>query len=250
MLRSIIVEDEKNNRETLKSMLLEFCPGVEVMGMAASVPEARDMIHRLKPELIFLDIELQTGSGFELLEPAGSVDFDVIFTTAYEQYAIKAIKLSSLDYLLKPIDIEELQQAVEKAIQKKHTHTHSDQIEVLLSHLKTKPAPPRKICLATSEGLEYIATQDIILCEANGSYTTFYVKDGIRIMVSKNLKEYESLLEGLDFMRVHNSYLINLREVKKFIKADGGSIIMQNGHQVSISPKKRQLFMDAMGALM
>lgn len=249
MLRSIIVEDEKNNRETLKNMLTEFCQGVEVVGMAATVPEARALIQQKSPDLIFLDIELQTGSGFELLEPAESVNFEVIFTTAFEQYALKAIKISSLDYLLKPIDIAELQQAVKKAKDKKNNKSNKERVEVLLSHITSSPDQQKKICLATSEGLEFVTTSDIIFCEACGSYTTFHLKNNSKIVVSKNLKEYETLLDGNNFLRVHNSYLINLRQVKKYIKADGGSIIMENDHQISISVKKRQVFVDAMAAL-
>jgi two-component system LytT family response regulator len=245
MLRVVIVEDETHSREALKSLLMEFCENVEIVGLAGDVDSAVKTIRETKPDVVFLDVELQTGTGFNVLEKTQDIHFDIIFTTAFEQYAVKAIKLSSIDYLLKPIDITELQQAVEKAQVKRSEEDQQKKLETLMSNLETSSGNKR-ICLATSDGLEFINVSDIIYCEASGSYTTFYLTNGNKILVSKNLKEYESVLSDQHFMRVHNSFLINLIEVKKFVKSDGGYILMKNNTQISISQKKRDEFLERM----
>ncbi|XOV93407.1 MAG: LytR/AlgR family response regulator transcription factor [Bacteroidota bacterium] len=250
ILRSVIVEDEKHSRESLKALLTDFCEGVEVVQMAANVEEAITTIDTCRPDLVFLDIELQTGTGFNVLEGVKDRTFDVIFTTAFDQYAIQAIKFSSLDYLLKPIDIDELQSAVNKAIDKKQNGAASnDQVELLLKNIRTEQPQRRKICLATSDGLEFINVEDIIYCEASGSYTNFHLKGDKLILVSKNLKEYEHMLNPDLFMRVHNSFLINLSEVQKFVKSEGGYILMNTNKQISISQSRRDEFLVRMGKL-
>ena len=198
--------------------------------------------------MFFLDIELQSGTDFDLLEQAGEISFEVIFTTAFEQYAIKAVKFSSLDYLLKPIDVEELQSAVKKLHQNGTTRDYKQQIKTLIENLKQQPKL-NKICLSPALGFEFINVSEIIYCHANGSYTSFVLKNGSNFIVSKHLKEYENLLTEQLFMRVHNSFLINLKEVKKFIKADGGYIIMSNNDSVSISRGKKDGFLTAMQLL-
>ena len=249
MLRSVIVEDEKHGRETLKNLLEEFCEGVEIIAMAENVEQAVEVISKHKPDLVFLDIELQTGTGFEVLQRLNPLSFEVIFTTAFEHYALKAIKFSSIDYLLKPIDIEELQQAIQKVNLKKDKDKYRAQLELLLQNLSGSPEDKKKICLATSDGIEFIDINSILYCEANGSYTNFYIEVLGKLMVSKNLKEYEQLLIDHNFMRVHNSFLINLSKVKKFVKSDGGYILMQNDGLVNISQGKRDEFMERMVSL-
>ncbi len=249
-LRAVIVEDEKHSRETLKSLLIEFCVDIEVVAMASSVDEAVSMIKSLKPDVVFLDIELQTGTGFDVLDQVFLLNFEVIFTTAFEQYAIKAVKFSSLDYLLKPIDLEELQKAIGKARIKKNQEVYKKQLETLMLNLKQQKPKLNKICLATSDGFEFINVNDIIYCKAEGSYTAFILKKSEKLLVSKHLKEYENLLLEQDFMRVHNSFLINLKEVKKYIKSDGGYIIMNNNDTVSISRSKKDDFIDVISTLM
>jgi two-component system, LytTR family, response regulator len=249
-LKAIIVEDEKHSRETLKNLLEEFCTDINVIDSAASVNEAVTKISESNPDIVFLDIELQTGTGFDVLTQLKDIKFEVIFTTAFEQYAIKAVKFSSLDYLLKPIDIEELQDAVEKARTKKNQNVYKKQLETLMLNLKEQKPKLNKICLATSDGFEFVNVNNIIYCKAEGSYTSFVLHNNTKLLVSKHLKEYESLLLEQDFMRVHNSYLINLKEVKKYIKADGGYIIMNNNDTVSISRSKKEGFLEIMSALM
>lgn len=245
-LRAVIVEDEKHSRETLNNLLSEFCSNIEVVGLADSVSEAIEVINNQKPDVIFLDIELQSGTGFDVLNKIAHLNFKVIFTTAFEQYAIKAVKFSSLDYLLKPIDVEELQHAVEKARKAKDREVYRKKLETLFSNLKQQQPNLEKICLSTTDGFEFIDVSDIIYCKAEGSYTNFILKDSSSILVSKHLKEYENLLKDLNFMRVHNSFLINLKEVKKYIKSDGGYILMNNNDTVSVSRNKKDDFFASM----
>ncbi|WP_190810773.1 LytTR family DNA-binding domain-containing protein [Flagellimonas sp. S3867] len=249
ILKVVIVEDEKHSRETLKSLLEEFCKDVQVIAMASSVQEAVKVLSVYSPDVVFLDIELQSGVGFDVLNQIKEPSFEVIFTTAFEKYAVKAIKFSSLDYLLKPIDLDELQQSVEKARTRMDTNVYRQQIDTLMQSLSRESNKQEKICLATTAGMEFIAIDDIILCKADGSYTSFVLKNKTSLLVSKHLKEYENLLSDQLFMRVHNSYLINLREVKKYIKSDGGYIIMSNDMHVSLSPRKKDDLIDAMKRL-
>ncbi|SRX74556.1 LytR/AlgR family response regulator transcription factor [Aequorivita antarctica] len=245
-LRAIIVDDEKHSRETLNNLVIEFCEDVEVLTTVSNIEDAVLAIKTLKPDLLFLDIELQTGTGFDILEQLNEVNFEVIFTTAFEQYALKAVKFSSLDYLLKPIDLDELQKAVEKAKKIKDRNIYSKQLETLIHNLKQQQPINNKICLATADGYEFINVEEIMYCKAEGSYTSFKLISGINLLVSKHLKEYENLLTDQYFMRVHNSYLINLNEVKKYVKADGGYILMNNGEPVSISRSKKEDFFKIM----
>lgn len=245
-LKAIIVDDENHSRETLKNLIEEFCINVEVLASVNSVQKALIEIPRLKPDVVFLDIELQTGTGFDILEQLDTINFEVIFTTAFEQYAIKAVKFSSLDYLLKPIDLEELQKAVEKAKKAKDKNVYNKQLEMLLFNLKQNHSGLTKLCLSTAEGFEFIEVDEILYCKAEGSYTSFKLKNNESLLVSKHLKEYENLLKDQKFMRVHNSFLINLKEVKKYYKSDGGYILMNNNDPVSISRNKKDQFFEAM----
>ena len=246
VLKVVIVEDEKGSREALRALLEEFCDDGNVIASADSVQEAIKVLSVFSPDVVFLDIELQSGEGFDILRQIKEPSFDVIFTTAFEKYAIKAIKFSSLDYLLKPIDLDELKEAVAKARHQRDTSVYRQQIHTLMQNLGKEPYQQQKICLATTSGMEFIAIKDIIFCKADGSYTSFILNDGSSLLVSKHLKEYENLLSEHLFMRVHNSYVINLREVKKYVKSDGGYIIMSNDMHVSISPRKKDDLIDSM----
>lgn len=248
-LKVVIVEDEKHSRETLKTLLEEFCEDVKIIATASSVNEAVKVLSVFSPDVVFLDIELQPGVGFDVLNQIKEPNFEIIFTTAFEKYAIKAIKFSSLDYLLKPIDLDELQQAIEKARNRMDKNVSRLQIETLIQNLSQETPRQEKICLATTSGMEFISIEDIIVCKADGSYTSFILKNKSPLLVSKHLKEYENLLAEQQFMRVHNSYLINLKEVKKYIKSDGGYIIMSNDMHVSISPRKKEELIGVMKRL-
>jgi len=247
--RVIIVEDEKHSLEALKNLLTEFFPEVNVVAMASDVKNATDIIRQHQPDIVFMDIELNPGTGFDVLTHTRNLNYAVIFTTAYEQYAIQAIRFSSVDYLLKPIDLDELRGAIDKAARVISNQRRQQQIDLLLTNLSAENNLQRKICLASSEGLEFFNVSEIIHCEANGAYTEFTMQENRKIMVSKNIKEYENMLPEHYFMRVHNRHLINLTEVKKYIRADGGSILMNNGDTVYLSPRKKDEFLLRMGGL-
>lgn len=243
MLSAIIVEDELCSREALKNLIKDYCPELEVFAAAASVEEGVQVINNLQPDLLFLDIALNVGTGFDLLEQVQNRPFDMIFTTAYEHYALRAIKFSAIDYLLKPLDIEELTEAVRKVIDKRQTHSYNHQIDALLHNLQSQNHRRHTITLSTAEGMIFVPVHDIIRLEAMGSYTQFYLRDGKKVLVSKHLKEYEQLLQEADFCRVHQSHLVNLNEVRKYVKADGGYVILNDQSRITISTRRKEFFL-------
>lgn len=243
--KAVIIEDEVLSREFLSSLVREFCPQLELAGVAGSVEEAVALIRSTEPQLVFLDIEMQTGTGFDVLQQLGQTDFQVIFTTAFDHYAIRAIKFSAVDYLLKPIHLEELESAVAKAVQQ-IGGKEDNRLELLLRNFNKPSGDNFCISLSTSEGVDFVELSTIIRLEAKGPYTIFYLKDGRQIMVSRNLKEYELTLQEHGFFRIHNSNMINLKDVKRWVKTDGGYAIMSDGAMVAISPKKKEDFMALM----
>ena len=206
MIRGIIVEDEKHSRETLVGMLQRYCKNVEIVAEADSYRGGLAMINEHKPDVVFLDIQMPDGSGFRLLEEVGKVDFEIIFTTAFDQFAIKAIKYSALDYLLKPIDPEELVNSLKKVEAKLSSQGVNENIQVLLENIKSKEPDPHKIVLSTSEKIHIIETDQILRCESDNYYTNFFLLDGKKILVSKTLKENEEMLGGHNFIRPHKGH--------------------------------------------
>ncbi len=245
MMRAVIIDDELRSRESLDILVKENCPNVQVIALAESVETGVAAIKEHKPDLIFLDIELQDGTGFDLLEKSAAADFHVIFTTAFENYALKALKISAVDYLLKPINAEELVQAVNKAKDLRSKKDTNKNFELLLQNLQSNSGK-HKIALPTSEGLTFINVSDIIRCQADGSYTHFFFKDKKKILVSKKIKEYEELLSPYNFVRVHHSHLVNLDEVTKYVRGDGGYVVMSDGETVYVSKRKKEDFMAAL----
>ena len=238
-IKAIIVEDEQKNRENLRQLLLKHCPEIDIIACCSSAAEAYEAIVSLQPELVFLDIEMPGGNGFSLLESLPEIHFEVIFVTAYDHYGIQAIKFSALDYILKPIDIDELIQAVAKAAKKIGTQAENRQMLHLLQNNKL-PDEHKTLALSLADKIEFIEISSIVRCEAENNYTTFYLKDGQQLVVSKTLKEFDELLGSYRFLRVHQSHLINLNEVKSYIKSDGGYIRMKDGTSVSISRQRKE----------
>lgn len=239
MIKALIVDDEEKSRITLKNLIAMYCPNIEVIELCDSVNSALKAIDKQMPDLIFLDVEMPFHNGFTLLEKIKNPSFDVVFTTAYDHYAIKAIKYSALDYLLKPIDSDDLKAAVDKIeINKSNSLSSSSNFEVLLSNIKVK-GTNAKIAVPTFEGLQMISASDIIKCTADESYTHISLTNNTKITVSRILKEYEELLSDLNFFRVHNSCLINLAHVTKYIKGDGGYVVMCDGESVEVSRRKK-----------
>lgn len=243
MLRAIIVEDELHSREALKNLVKDYCPEVNVIASAASVEEGIQLVNSLQPNLLFLDIALNVGTGFDLLEQAQKRSFDVILTTAYENYALRAIKFSAIDYLLKPIDIEELMTAVRKVLDKRQAQSYNHQIDTLLHNLQNRNQLDHTITLSTAEGMMFVPVHEIVRLEAMGSYTQFYLTDKRKVLVSKHLKEYEQLLAEANFYRVHQSHLVNLNQVAKYVKAEGGYLILKDQTKISISSRRKEHFL-------
>lgn len=248
MIRSLIVDDEEKSRETLKKMVQNFCQDVEVVGEAASVAEAVDIIDEENPDVVFLDVEMPGGNGFTLLEKYDKPPFQVIFTTAHDLYAINAIKFAALDYLLKPVNIKELQEAVSKVEKSEEDdEIRIEQYEALKSNLSQTDKKFTKIALPTSEGIDFFEADDIIRAEADRAYSNFFIKGGKKIMISKPLKEYEALLEECNFFRIHKSHMVNLNHLKKYVKGKGGYVIMDDESYVDVSVRRKEALLTRIG---
>ena len=242
MITTIIVDDEKNCCEALQLLLKDCCPEVQVTAICYSGGEALQKIQHLHPQLVFLDIEMPNMNGFQLLEQLPKIDFELIFTTSYDQYAIKAIKFSALDYLLKPVDREELQKAVQKVLKKVNGNI-SQQLEILLQKVNQPSIPVKRVALPTMQGLELVEINSIISCSANNNYTEYFLTDKKKILVSRTLKETEEMLEDYAFIRVHHSYIVNLNEITKYIKGEGGYLVMTDGSSVDVSRSRKEVLM-------
>jgi two-component system LytT family response regulator len=239
MIKAIIVDDEEKSRITLNNLITKHCPSLVISDLCDSVASAVKSIAQETPDLVFLDIEMPFENGFKLLEKIKNPSFGVIFTTAYDQYAIKAIKYSALDYLLKPVDVGDLKNAIGKCIERKKKNVNrSDDYEMLLSALKLKNKSA-KIAVPTFDGLQMIGADEIVKCIADESYTHITLTNGSKLVVSRILKEFEDLLSDFNFFRVHNSSLINLTHVKKYFKGDGGYVLMSDGETVEVSRRKK-----------
>src|SRR5688500_4887357 len=226
MIRTVVIEDEEHSRRMLMAMLHEHCRQINIVAEADSVKTGVAAIAEQKPQLVFMDIELKSETSFEILEQLPEIDFELIFTTAFDHYALKAIKFCAIDYLLKPIDLNELRVAVSKAEKRLNRENMNKNLEALINNIKSGSPNNHKIALSTLEGLLFVNVSDIIYCESSGPYTKFIFKQADKIVTSKHLKEYENLLGGYNFFRVHKSHLVNLQEIKKYIRGEGGQLIM------------------------
>ncbi len=242
-MKAILVDDEMNALEMLEWMILKNCPDIEIVAMCESPLEGLEKIKALKPDLIFLDIEMPQLNGFDLLDRLGKHESDVIFTTAYNQFAIKAFKACALDYLLKPIDPEDLKSAVQKAKYKK-SRVSTEQLDILLSYMRPEKPKSKRIALTTTDHLIFIDTDKIIYCESDSNYTIVFLSNGEKVIVSKTLKDVEEILDGSDFFRIHASYLINMKHVTKFTRGDGGYVVMSNNQHITVSRKKKDEFFE------
>ncbi|MCD4679316.1 MAG: LytTR family DNA-binding domain-containing protein [Bacteroidales bacterium] len=249
MIRSIIIEDELKSRDVLKSLLERYCSYVEVLAEAEGVADGIGKIKKHKPDVIFLDIQMPDGSGFRLLEKLDKIDFDVIFTTAFDQYAIRAFKYSALDYLLKPISPDDLINAVEKVRKRKLDKQINQNIEVLLGNINKPEKEPPKIILSTSDKIHVVDVNNIIRCESDNYYTRFFFREGAPILISKTLKENEELLSDHNFIRPHKSHLININYIKAFLRIDNGYIQMTDGSKIPVSRRKREKIMEIINHL-
>ena len=249
MTQVVIVDDELRGRETLNALIEKHCPEISVVGIAGSAKEGFEVINNTNPDIVFLDVEMPGGNGFDMLEMFSNVPFEVVFTTAYGHYAIKAIKHSALDYLLKPVEVDELQAVVKQFREKKAASNLDVNISTLLANLKNTNTH-KKLVLPDGQGLTVVETEEIVRLESEGSYTVFYLTQGRKYMISKHLKEFENTLsDNAAFVRVHRSHLINMEHVKRYIKGEGGYAVMSDASEVEISRRRKNEFLQLLGNL-
>ncbi len=248
MIKTIIVDDVLNSQKVLQQILTEHCPQVQICGFAGSVLEAQRLILEQQPDLVLLDVEMPPNNGFELLEQFPNPNFEVIFTTAHDQYALRAIKFCALDYLLKPIDIQELKSAIDKTYAKfqenKATNNSKQNYNQLIENLKSPNHQENKIALPTLDGLVFVKVNTILRCEADGSYTSIHLTNKKTIVATRKIKEFEQLLAEHNFFRVHRSHLINLNHIEKYYKGTGGYVVLSDGTAVDVARRKKEEFLE------
>jgi two-component system LytT family response regulator len=242
MLKAIIIDDEPYCCEILAAMLESDCPDVEVIKICSNASDGSTAIRQHSPDLVFLDVEMPKMNGFEMLEQLASINFHLIFTTSYDQYALKAIRFSAIDYLLKPIDREELHKAIQK-VKERFQIPVPQQLELLLQKFKQPSNPVNKIALPTMEGLQMIPIETIISCESDDNYTELNLKSGKKLLVTRSLKDMEESLEQHSFIRVHRSWLVNLNEIEKYIKGEGGYLVMSDGTTIDVARNKKEVLL-------
>ena len=245
-LKTIIIDDEPNAVDFISTIVSEYCPELEITDKAYDVPEGIRIINEKKPDLVFLDVEMPNGTGFDLLTHFPEKDFEVVFITAFNHYAIKAIKFSAVDYILKPINIKEFIESVKKVVGKRSESRsqNNENFKTLMENLRS--GSPSRLAIPTADGMEYLNPKEIIRIEADRSYSWFYLTANRKILVSKNLKEFQDILDERSFFRPHNSFLINLKYVRKYVRKEGGYIEMQDGTQIPVSRTRKDLFLTHM----
>jgi two-component system LytT family response regulator len=239
MIRAVIIDDEPYCCEALATLLDDCCPGVQVLGSYHNGLDGMDAIGKLSPDLVFLDVEMPKMNGFDMLAALPSVNFEIIFTTSYDKYALKAIRFSAIDYLLKPIDQEELQKAVEK-VERRSQKPIAQQLEILMQKIQQPSRPINRIAMPTMEGLQMIEVEQIISCESDSNYTILHFAGGKKMVVSVTLKDIEELLDEHSFLRVHRCYVVNLNRVEKYVKGEGGYLVMSDGNTVDVSRSRKE----------
>lgn len=242
MLRSIIVEDEPHSQKTLANFINKYCPQLEIVSIAASVSEGIEQINQLKPDLIFMDIDLPDGTGFEIISQLHEPWPRIIFVTAYNQYAVKAFQISAIDYLLKPVDPELLIKAVEKVLQTEDEQQQQSK-KVAVFNENRISGKLNKMALPTQNGVQLVHINEIVRMEADGNYTTVFLKDKSKFMVSRKIKEFENLLETMHFFRIHQSHIVNLLLIDRYIKGEGGTVILEDGTQLEVARRRKEAFL-------
>lgn len=240
MIKAIIIEDEVHNRNNLKRLLEKYCKGINIEATAGNADEAISLINKLNPQLIFLDIQMPGEDGFQMLQQLGKHDFEIIFVTAFSEYGIKAIKFSAIDYLLKPVDITELKDAVDKATEKINAKRENKNLKNLLFYLQNiNSKADHRIAISSIKEIKLVPVNEIIRCESENSYTFFHLLNGEKIISTVSIAAYEELLNTYGFIRCHQSHLINKKFVKSFLKNDGYSLLMTDGSTVPVSRQKK-----------
>ncbi len=249
MVRVVIVDDEENSRDSLKGKLGLFCPDVEIVGEVGTVADGVSVITEQKPDALFLDIKLAGESGFDILESIRDneeLDPEIIFITAHDEFAIKAIKFSALDYLLKPIDPEDLVRSIRKVEEGRGTPKETNNIDVLVENIRQASEMPKKIVVPTSDGMHVIKLSEIVRLESSSNYTTFTLTSGKTLLASRTLKEFDGMLTNYNFMRIHKSHLINMNCLKRYVQTDGGYIILEDGSKIPVANRKKELLLSTL----
>lgn len=241
MIKAIIIDDERNCIEMLEWLLQTYCPSVQLIATCNSGESGIEAIKKLHPQLVFLDIEMPKMNGFDVLEQLKEIEFEVVFTTAYDNFAVRAFKYAALNYLLKPIDPEDLQATI-KRMEEKVSSPSKEQMDLLFQNLLNPKAQVERIALSTDDGLVFIQTSSIAYCKAESNYTFVVLADGKKILVAKTLKEINETLTGRDFFRIHNSFLVNINHIQKFVKGDGGYVVMPDKTEITVSRSRKDEF--------
>lgn len=242
MMKAVIIDDESDSRLILANYLAKYCPEVKVCGFGESVSTGKSVIHEHQPDIVFLDIEMPYGNGFDLLDSIENISFETVFVTAFDNYAIQALNQSAAYYLLKPINIDELVKAVEKIKQERSAENYAHHTQVLLQNIRA--GSQQKIMLPTMEGFEIVTINTILFCEAEDNFTRFFLEGGTVLLICRTLKYFEDILREHRFLRIHRSYLINPDYVVRYNKGKGGSVTMKNNKELEISPNKKQEFLE------
>ena len=245
-MKALIIDNEPNLRTAIKALLNAFCPEITTMEDADGVQSGLQKIKNFHPDIVLLDVEMDDGSGFDLMKQVANPSFQLIFVTAHNKYAIEAFQFSAIDYLLKPVDPNALQLSIQKAIRNIKNSNLQQQVQVLLQQLSGIQNQDKKIVLKDLENTYFIKVADILYCEAEGTYTKFFIQGGESILVSKNLKEYEAILEPIGFIRTHHSFLANPSKIKLYDKTDGGSLLLEGGLSIPISQRKKDYVMQVL----
>jgi two-component system LytT family response regulator len=244
MLKAIIVDDEKVSREILQDYLGKYCTDVSVLALAESAAQGIECIKKHKPDIVFLDVEMPKGNGFDLLEQLEDINFETVFVTAFDNYAIQALNYSAAYYILKPVSIDELVTAVEKIKTQREKNQPALYTRILLENIHASGVQQQKIVLPLQDGFEVVSISDIVHCEAHDNFTDFYFVSKQKMMICRTLKFYEELLKGSGFLRVHKSHLINLNHVVKYTRGKGGQLTMSNNAVIDVSPNRKDELME------
>ena len=240
MLKTILIDDETRCLEALAIELNEYCPQVKIIDKCTSAKDGLLSIKKNKPDLIFLDIEMPWMNGFEMLDVIEEIDFEIIFVTAYDKFAVRAFRVSAMDYILKPAGQKELKEAVDKVLEKKSDYISKDHLQTLLENIKNPSSANPKVAFPKKDGIEFIACLDVIHCQADDNYCHLILQGAKNVLLAKSIKHIEGMLKDYGFFRIHQSHLINLSHLKTFMKSDGGYVIMDNGDQLRVSRLKKE----------
>lgn len=249
-MKALIIDNEKSIRDGLREMITSFCPTIKEVQEETGVEKGIEAIYHYNPDIVFLDVEMNDGTGFDLLRKLKHVNFGLVFITAHDKYAVDAFRFSAIDFLLKPIDRMDLMASVDRVEQHRKNSDLTRQLQVLQESMGTLKNTDKKIVLKDSESFHFVNVNDIIRCEADGAYTKFVISGSKNILISKVLKEYEELLTDYNFVRVHHSHLVNTKQIVRFDRADGGNLMMANGDVVPVSQRKREQLLGILATLL